>query len=1285
MRIIPDGRKGTTSLAMLAFLCSILGHTRAVCKPLDALRQAEARWLDGKFHGASEAYCLALTAIRQLPPQSLPEWMPEVELAIRRLAALTGSSDETGRPLDVLLKWSEGGEGIDPLVAALARFHAGFASLERRGDVERARAIWKPLGLLESWRIVGPFDNERGRGFETAYPPQTGLELAGRYDGKTREVFWRFLPRPPLAGLVDLNALLRPNDEALAYALTFVRADKPVDVALRFGTDEGFQVWVNGVLVGSADVHRPQSFDQTALGVRLRQGWNVILLKVTEAKESWEFRARLTGTDGSPLADLDDVEISEGEPPAEAVEDLRRMVRAAVGGGGEKAPTASPSVPCHLGVETLLRRRIAKAPEDARDHYLLGTLLRLRQAHDVNQHPDSESLRRAIALDTGPPVYHYELAASHCRQTAFAAQRDDNAWRRAMESAADRGAALASLALARYYFKTFGNVSVARHHLAAALERNPGFGRAIVLGGEIEAAIQFPLAKRRAARRAMEVDGSSSEALLSQAEFSIADGRWGEAVTVLRKVLEGNRFHDPTRWALVDLLLGRGRLPEVETLLEEHVRLHPYATSAHEKLARIALGQGNPAAAAEHLARALSTCPEDHRLLDKQGRAFWELGRRDEALRVWEEALEFQPNFPELRERLEFLRAARSPFEDEFRRDTDAIIAAVRKDGYKPEEGEAVRALLDLKVVEVNADGTTREFVQQIVQVFNDRGVRMFDTFETHYAPNEQVLEFKKVRVVHADGSEEQAKLERFGAEDRQQDASRRRATVDLPALTAGDIFEVEYVREDIVQSFFGDYYGRREIFQSEHAILEKVFILRAPAGRRLYFRQRNLSVEPTRVEDGEEGRTTYSWVVRDVPRVEPEPAMPDPTEIFPVLEISTFQGWDEFSRWYWNLIKKQFESSPEIARKVEELTSGKQTDLERIRALYNFVVTDIRYNVWVFGVHGFKPYNASTVFARRFGDCKDKATLLTVMLRHVGILSHPVLIRAESLRGEEDLTLPMVHHFNHCITYVPAAAGHPELYLDGTARSHSLEELPSMDRGARVLVVKPDGGEVRQVPWNTVDQLAIDEEWTAELGKDFGARIRIRIRPRGDYAVYLRNRYEIPGQRRTLLEEHFGALFAGAKVKNESFSDLADLNKPVSMALTLEVPRFADGSSGEAILPLPDDLFGANRSLAAFAALEERNFDILVGNPRHSRLRVTFLLPEGIAAKSVPRERRIETRFGRFLLTFEKPEARKLVLERVLEFTASRVPVADYESFREFASSVDDLKNEKIILEAEQ
>jgi hypothetical protein len=100
-------------------------------------------------------------------------------------------------------------------------------------------------------------------------------------------------------------------------------------------------------------------------------------------------------------------------------------------------------------------------------------------------------------------------------------------------------------------------------------------------------------------------------------------------------------------------------------------------------------------------------------------------------------------------------------------------------------------------------------------------------------------------------------------------------------------------------------------------------------------------------------------------------------------------------------------------------------------------------------------------VYDRRFGDCKDKASLLKVMLAEAGIASHLVLVRTRD-QGTVTATPASLSAFNHAITYVPSL----DLYLDGTAEFSGPEELPTGDQGATVLIVKDGAGaELRTIP----------------------------------------------------------------------------------------------------------------------------------------------------------------------------------------------------------------------------
>ncbi|MGQ9591210.1 MAG: DUF3857 domain-containing protein, partial [Planctomycetota bacterium] len=1147
---------------------------------------------------------------------------------------------------------------------------AGLCELGVRGSREAADETWAELGFLSGWRTIGPFDNERGGGFSTRYPPEKELRLAASYDGKKRKVSWRELPGKPLAGRVDLAAILDPNEEALAYAWTGIEAEGPAEAVLLLGTDEGYRVWLNGKLVGSENVHRVFRPDQTALAVRLEKGLNWLLVKVPQTTGPWTFAARLAAPGFGPLCGWREV------PPAEVAE--------------LPEEAGEPAGPLPRPILSALDSRIEAQPADGRAHYLKGRLLADLRPHDRGAHPDTESFLRAVQIEENSAPYLLALAESHERETTIEAQREENPRRRVLERASAAGSARADHMLAEYYFRSFGNRTRALFHLEKALARNPSFERAMLLRGEIEEDLRFPLARERALELAGKLPRRSADFALRQAGDLLSKGRAAEAQEVLECALRADATNEEARELLADVLARRGRLDDQVAILSGGAALAPFATKWRERLSKLFEGADRLGDALAEVEACLEIAPETIAFHRRRAELLLRLGEREGAIASLERALALQPNLPQIREYLEFLRESRRRFEDEFRRDAQEIVRRAREGAAAEGSGDPARILCDVSAIEVHRDGTTKHYHQEFIHVLNDRGVRMYDRYSTYYAAGEQVLEFQKAKVHHPDGSASEGRLSRYGrgqeaerggGESRDAGAGYRGASVDLPPLSPGDVVEVEYIREDVRQSFFGDYFGWRETFRGSLPIAEKVFVLRIPEGRRFYFHQRNLAAKPETSADESSGSVTYVWKLGDIPRIDPEPGMPEAEEVGPVLEVSTFEDWDAFARWYWNLTREQYETSPEISKKVQELTSGAPTALEKVRAIYEFVISEVRYNAWEFGVHGFKPYNAATIFSRRFGDCKDKATLLSVMLGEAGIRAWPVIIRAESRRGEEDLTLPMVNHFNHCISYVPDVPGLGELYLDGTAQFHALEELPGMDRGASVLVVRDDGGAIQRIPWNRPEEFSHAEDVTVILREDLGARVQVRARPAGEYAASVREGLEIAAQRRIELERAYGSRYAGAAVKDLSFSDLSNLKEPVSFSVEIEVPRFLEETSAGLRPAAVEDFFWTGRQIRDVASLERRTYDILLGNPRRSVLRVSYVLPRGLRLKSLPPEHDLASRFGKLRVTYRE-EGEAVRSEREIELTAPRIPISDYAEFREFAATVNRLEDERILLE---
>ncbi|MEO0325512.1 MAG: DUF3858 domain-containing protein, partial [Myxococcota bacterium] len=324
------------------------------------------------------------------------------------------------------------------------------------------------------------------------------------------------------------------------------------------------------------------------------------------------------------------------------------------------------------------------------------------------------------------------------------------------------------------------------------------------------------------------------------------------------------------------------------------------------------------------------------------------------------------------------------------------------------------------------------------------------------------------------------------------------------------------------------------------------------------------------------------------------------------------------------------------------------------------------RYVGLEFGIHGVKPYRVTQVVDRGFGDCKDTASLIYVMLKIAGIDARIALIRTSNLGlvGQEPASLSV---FNHAIAYVPEL----DLFLDGTTDTHGMRETPGGDQGALTLIVGPESTELRVTPYVPADQTLRERTFTVDLEADGSARIRGESVVRGSTAGSLRRRYQAPATRRERLQESIARRYPGVEVTEESFEEL-DPSEPVRYRYTAEVPLFAERASGELLI-------GPSASrIRRLASTPTRRHPLMLGPPGGFREVMTVQLPPGHAAGALPAGGEVSGPFGRVSVRYAQ-RGGAVEITTAIRFTTARVAPGDYPAFRSFIERADALLRERV------
>jgi hypothetical protein len=187
------------------------------------------------------------------------------------------------------------------------------------------------------------------------------------------------------------------------------------------------------------------------------------------------------------------------------------------------------------------------------------------------------------------------------------------------------------------------------------------------------------------------------------------------------------------------------------------------------------------------------------------------------------------------------------------------------------------------------------------------------------------------------------------------------------------------------------------------------------PAQRRLYAKPHGCSVQPAMVPGKD--LVEYIWDLRQVTGIQVEDSLPVWFDPAPWVQLSEYKTWAEVNQWALPLFQNAAPLSPELLQKIAEWKRlpGRE---QQVLAALRFVQDDVRYFGIEIDASGDKPADPSVVFARRYGDCKDKSLLFVTILRALGIEAYPVLVNSGSRRTIQDWQ-PTSNAFDHCIAVV--------------------------------------------------------------------------------------------------------------------------------------------------------------------------------------------------------------------------------------------------------------------------
>jgi len=603
--------------------------------------------------------------------------------------------------------------------------------------------------------------------------------------------------------------------------------------------------------------------------------------------------------------------------------------------------------------------------------------------------------------------------------------------------------------------------------------------------------------------------------------------------------------------------------------------------------------------------------------------------------------------------------------------------------------------LHDEQQVTLNNEGKLTTTENYAIKMLNREG-RDFAVARAFYLVSAGKIREIEAWLIRSDGSvkkyEKNSVLDIIADQDDVYNEGRVKVIDASGEVDTGHVFGYTIVSED-VPLFYQDNWA----FQSRLPTLFSRYTLNLPAG----WTASNTTFNTAELKPSVNG-SSYSWEMRNLPPIPPEPLSPSVQNLAPRIAVNyspadpsrspmrVFSDWTDVSRWATSLYDPQVIITDEIAIKARELTANAKTEFEKIHAIGTYVqnLQYISIDIGVAYGNGYKPRASDLVLSRGYGDCKDKANLMRAMLRTLKIDAYPIAIYSgDPTYVRADWASP--RQFNHCIIAVKVSdttnaatiMNHPKLgrllIFDATDAFTPVGDLPDYLQGSNGLIIAGDNGGLSQMPMTPPEFDMLERNVAVTLTEAGEVKGTIREKAVGQTSAMFRREH------RELSASDYRKAIEGWLTRGATGAQLVTLaakDDHAGAGFDLDV-EFSAKNYGQLmqnrLLVFKPVIVGRRNAVSLTESKRSNPIELWSNAIREV---VTYTLPAGFVVDEVPEAVTLETDFGKYSTKFEAKDG-KLVVTRQLTTQRKTISPDKYASVKDFFTKMHEAEQSPVVL----
>lgn len=448
-------------------------------------------------------------------------------------------------------------------------------------------------------------------------------------------------------------------------------------------------------------------------------------------------------------------------------------------------------------------------------------------------------------------------------------------------------------------------------------------------------------------------------------------------------------------------------------------------------------------------------------------------------------------------------------------------------------------------------------------------------------------------------------------------------------------------------------------------------------------FRYKNVNVRVSPEKGKQDDYDTYTWQVKNLKAYKPEKnILPWQKQQNVTFASNSFEfyglpgsleSWKSFGNWISALNAGVCSLSPERTAEIVKMTDTIKSDKDKARFLYKYLQQTTRYVSIQLGIGGYKPFPATFVDQKKYGDCKALANYMKAMLKAVNIPSYYAIINAGVNEKPVDVAFP-INEFNHAILCIPFK--NDTTWIDCTSTTQPFGKLGTFTENRRALLITEDGGKLVNTPVSTRQDNEFDSYAHVTLNADGGAKAQLKLKSTGEYrSMYV-------GLAAGKVDEQKEFLIRYLNMKQPAsfeFKESPDKDGVKEMNIDLDYDRFCDMSVGDKQFykPMVIDVWRAT-----FPETEKRKHDFYFDHPMQKSCITTIDLPVGYELETLPANVKLKFTYGDFEADYQYNKDKNQVTS-TLKFNLNTqvIPAAKYTEMQQYMDDIVKAENKKMVI----